>query len=108
MQHHQVLGSVLFTLEPCRSYVPDTLQNAPRSEVSTQGVLYPQSMGYIPSVEIYTKCVCAVKCLYALKCVMPQSVYIPQVWYVHKVCHILQNVDHTLQCDDPQHVVYSP
>lgn len=100
MQHGQVLGSVLFTLQPRRSYITNTLQNAPRSEVSTQGVLYPQSMGYIPSVEIYTKCVCAVKCLYALKFVMPQSVYIPQVRYMHKVCHIFQNVCHTLQCDD--------
>lgn len=73
-----VPGSVFLAPEPCQSCMVTTLQNAASSEVSTQSVPCPQSMGYIPSVWIHTECAPTAGCLYALKCVpTPKGMYIP-------------------------------
>ena len=105
MQGDQVLGSVLFTPEFCRSSITNTLQNAPSSGVSTEGVLYLQSTGYIPSVQIHTKSVRAAasmplhvlflkmytspKCgrctnyaIYSKMCTRPNNVIIYNMWYI--------------------------
>ena len=79
MQGDQVLGSILFTPESCRSYITKTSQNAPSSGVSTQGVLYLQSTGYIPSVQVYTKCVRAAVSLCPYMCYSSKCIHCPSV-----------------------------
>lgn len=97
----------LLTPEPC-SHMIATLQKAASSEVSTQNVLCTQNGICLRCVGTHKVCTYHKVSICPNMCIS-QSVYILlEVWYMHEVWNILQNVCHTFQCDNTQHVVWSP